>query len=204
LLYLAAAHFLTGGDEHEEGAPARKRFGKSFWGTVVSVELTDIAFSIDSILAAVGMADALPDRIGANTKFGIVIAGGILGILTMRFVAGYFILLLDRFQGLETAAYGLVAWIGVKLTLGGFHKGEVVPFELTEKVFWGGMLAIIVLGFLFQPRRRDPETTAEIQEAAQSFAKGIDSLEDSQVELDQEETAPDSLTEEPTSEPGRG
>src|SRR4051794_13904985 len=54
LLYLAGAHFL----HREEDVHANKttRFGSGFWGTVISVELADIAFSIDSIVAAVAMA----------------------------------------------------------------------------------------------------------------------------------------------------
>ena len=47
----------------------------------------------------------------------IVYLGGILGIVAMRFVAGVFLKLLDRFQGLEVAAYLLVAWIGLRSTL---------------------------------------------------------------------------------------
>ena len=109
LVYLAVAHFLGA---HESPRPTRqvRRDGqwsrdwrKSFWGTVVSVELADIAFSIDSILAAVGMAESLPERFGDNWKLAIVYIGGVLGIITMRFVAGYFIVLLDRFGGLATA-----------------------------------------------------------------------------------------------------
>src|SRR3954452_10017893 len=91
LVYLAAAHFLS----REEDVHANKttRFGSGFWATVASVELADIAFSIDSIVAAVAMADSLPNRIGYSWKLTIVYIGGILGIITMRFVAGLFIIL---------------------------------------------------------------------------------------------------------------
>jgi YkoY family integral membrane protein len=84
-------------------APAAQGYG--FWRTVVAVELTDIAFSIDSIMAAVGV----------SPKKYIVYIGGVLGIITMRFVAGYFLRLLEKFPGLETSAYLMVGWIGAKL-----------------------------------------------------------------------------------------
>src|SRR5205823_14247520 len=88
LLYLAGSHALArGGGDGEAGG---RRPGAGFWGTVVAVEIADIAFSIDSILAAVALADGLPG-VGDSTKFGVVITGGILGIITMRCVAGYFI-----------------------------------------------------------------------------------------------------------------
>lgn len=171
LLYLAGSHFLTRGHT-DEGSTVR-RFGKGFWGTVVSVELADIAFSIDSILAAVAAADSLPSsRIGPDMKFGVVIVGGILGILTMRFVAGYFILLLERFRGLETGAYGLVAWIGLKLVASGFHDGHYLPFEINEWVFWIGMAVILALGFLYQPRST-PQSN-DTMELAREFNRAMD------------------------------
>ena len=86
LLYLAVSHFLS--REEDRHANKTTRFGSGFWGTVVSVELADIAFSIDSIVAAVAMSDSMPARFGHNGKLFIVYIGGILGILTMRFVAG--------------------------------------------------------------------------------------------------------------------
>src|SRR3954454_10396769 len=158
LLYLAGAHFLS----REEDIHANKttRFGSGFWGTVVSVELADIAFSIDSIVAAVAMADSLPARIGYNWKLAIVFIGGILGIITMRFVAGYFIILLERFHGLAVGAYVLVAWIGVKLVASGFHRAGYIPFEVNEWLFWGGMILIVVASMLYKPRgkpRPSPE-----------------------------------------------
>jgi YkoY family integral membrane protein len=145
LLYLALAHFLS----REEQVHARKttRFGSGFWGTVVSVELADIAFSIDSIVAAVAMA---PNRYGHNWKLFIVFVGGILGIIMMRLVAGWFIILLERFHGLVVGAYVLVGWIGMKLILSGLYDGHYVPMELNEWVFWGGMLTIILISMFYK------------------------------------------------------
>jgi YkoY family integral membrane protein len=154
LLYLASAHFLS----REEDVHSKKstRLGSSFWGTVISVELADIAFSIDSIVAAVAMADSMPDRFGDNGKLFIVYIGGILGIVTMRFVAGLFILLLERFHGLAVGAYVLVAWIGLKLVWSGFHDAGYVTLEMNEWVFWIGMLLIVVASILYKPYRRPP------------------------------------------------
>jgi YkoY family integral membrane protein len=168
LLYLAAAHFLAWGDEQKEAGA--RRFGRSFWGTVLAVELADIAFSIDSILAAVALADDLPEtQIGQSGKFWIVVTGGILGIIAMRFVAGQFILLLDRYRGLESGAYALVAWIGAKLVCGGFFDTRLLPFKMNEWVFWGGMLTIVVASFFYQPKPKmhlDLEDDSAIEEVA--------------------------------------
>ncbi len=168
LLYLAAAHVLSrhGG----EGDAASKRVNQGFWWTVMLVELADIAFSIDSILAAVALAEEM-NGLSKNEKFLIVVAGGILGIITMRFVAGYFILLLERFRGLESGAYGLVAWIGMKLVASGLHARKLIPYTMGEKLFWAGMLAIVVLSILYRPTKPapppPPAEASEVHEVAQ-------------------------------------
>jgi YkoY family integral membrane protein len=188
LIYLAVAHFVEvlslGGQEDNSslGAgsvnppPVSKQFGRGFWGTVISVEIADVAFSIDSILAAVAMAQDLPDRFGDNWKLAVVYIGGILGILTMRFVAGYFILLLDRFRGLANGAYFLVAWIGIKLMTGGLADHHIIPHEMPGKVFWAGMLLIAAASLIIKPRGPVNKATgdsARSQEASQESVKPI-------------------------------
>lgn len=155
LLYLALKHFLRGESGSESG---RKGWDSTFWGTVVAVTITDIIFSIDSILAAVAMADDFPARFGDNGKLFIVFTGGVLGIITMRFVVRYFVTLLDRFPGLAQGAYFLVAWIGLKLVVSGFHSAKFISYHINEWFFWSVMLAIAVLSLIIQPRPRPGET----------------------------------------------
>ncbi len=170
LLYLAIDHFLTRDTGHDENAKAR-RFGNGFWATVISVELADIAFSIDSILAAVGMAKDLPQAIGPNGQYFVIVTGGMLGILTMRFAAGHFIVLLDRFKGLEAGAYGLIAWIGLKLIVSGLHRGEYIEFEVDHWIFWGGMIAIVLLGLLYRPKKGGNAQSAETSAAIHAVTR---------------------------------
>lgn len=97
--------------------------GSNFWLTVLKVELADIAFAVDSILAAVALAVALPKtdlpRIGGmdGGQFLVIFAGGFIGLVIMRFAATYFVSLLQRKPGLETAAFLIVGWVGIKLTI---------------------------------------------------------------------------------------
>jgi YkoY family integral membrane protein len=94
------------GDGHGQPRQVRRILGLSlFWSTVVWVELTDIVFSVDSIAAAVAL----------SSKLWVLILGGLLGILAMRFAAQGFVKLLERFPGLETAAFVAVGVIGFKL-----------------------------------------------------------------------------------------
>jgi YkoY family integral membrane protein len=82
-----------------------------FWRTVGAIELTDIAFAVDSILAAIALAG------GRSEKLWVIITGGILGMIMMRFAAAVFIRLLERFPRFELSAYLLVIAIGLKLLL---------------------------------------------------------------------------------------
>lgn len=95
----------------------------SLWMTVLKVEVADIAFAIDSILAAVAMAVVLPasglPNIGGmdGGHFLVIFVGGFLGLVIMRFAASFFVKLLHSRPGLEIAAFTIVGWVGVKLAV---------------------------------------------------------------------------------------
>jgi YkoY family integral membrane protein len=170
LLYLALAHFLwhrgSGSSEGQAADPTSTPNGwlRGFWGTVTSITLADIAFSIDSILAAVSLADGFPDHFGNRGKLFIVFTGGVLGIITMRFVVRYFLILLERFPGLEEGAYYLVAWIGLKLMISGFHSGEFTKFHIPEWLFWLVMLLIAAASLLIRPRTKKTDGDSGLSE----------------------------------------
>jgi YkoY family integral membrane protein len=183
LLYIAISHLSH--DEEDAGTVHKSRFGDGFWGTVIGVELTDIIFSVDSILAAVATAEALPKRYGeiqlfkiptvnvvVDLKLMVIYIGGILGIIAMRFVAGYFLILLEKFHGLARGAYYLVGWIGLKLVGGGLHDAvhpnfptapdnwreslpawlQSVPFEINSWLFWLVMALIVLASIAVKPK----------------------------------------------------
>ncbi|MCB0699018.1 MAG: DUF475 domain-containing protein [Chitinophagales bacterium] len=78
-----------------------------FWATVVLVELMDLAFSIDNVIAA-----------NAYTNNIILIWVGVfIGILAMRFVAQGFVRLMEKYPFLSACAYTVIGLLGVKLTL---------------------------------------------------------------------------------------
>ncbi|KUP21556.1 TerC family protein [Paenibacillus sp. DMB5] len=108
----------------ESGSPKavdKKKAG--FWFTVLKVEVADIAFAVDSILAAVALAVALPPsgigHIGGldGGQFLVIFAGGFIGLIIMRFAASFFVKLLHTRPGLEIAAFFIVGWVGVKLAV---------------------------------------------------------------------------------------
>jgi YkoY family integral membrane protein len=157
LLYLAISHFFSRGhsSDGETQVSRTRTWLRGFWGTVFSVTIADIAFSIDSIFAAVAIADDFPDRYGDTGKLLIVITGGVLGIIMMRFVVRYFVSLLDRFPGLAQGAYVLVAWIGLKLTISGLLAEK---YHIPEWLFWSVMVLIMILSFVIKPKGATQET----------------------------------------------
>lgn len=158
LIYLPIKHFRA-----KARGPHVKAVKGGFWATVVAVELTDIAFAVDSVLAGVTFVDNRPDKIW------VVYFGAIVGIVLLRLAAGVFIRLLERYPTLDHVAYLLVGWVGVKLSfLAGhtyekYHPGEIafsIP-EMPKLIFWGVLLAIaIVGGWIAVKRPREVEETA--------------------------------------------
>jgi YkoY family integral membrane protein len=170
----AAAPAAAGSAPPPPASPARRgRRTTGFWSTVLVIELTDIAFAIDSILAAIALVgSAPPGTTGLHPKFWVVVTGGMLGVVLMRVAAIMFIKMLEKFPRFETAAYLLVALIGAKLLVDWwfnkpppgfpadqFYYGPVdfhSPRDPAFWVFWVGMLACFCVGFIPPKKRPDP------------------------------------------------
>ena len=106
----------------------------SFWSVVLTVELMDLAFSIDNVIAAVSLSDEL----------WVVMVGVGIGILTMRFAAGIFSYAVQREPILKPAAYILLLNIGIQLIV-----EQVWKVELTEITRFALSISIIVGALLY-------------------------------------------------------
>lgn len=166
-LLFIAFHNLYGkfsGKEKEHGAKVKKT--SSFWMTVLKVELADIAFAIDSMLAAVALAVTLQPTgwftVGGidGGQFIVMFLGGVIGLVIMRFAANAFVKLLHTRPTLETAAFLIVGWVGVKLAVFTLahpevgildqHFPESKGWKLT---FWAVLILIAVGGYLLSGRK---------------------------------------------------
>jgi tellurite resistance protein TerC len=99
----------------EDQVRAKRMEGKRFWSVVIAVELADLAFSLDNVVAVVALSDNLY----------IVMFGVFIGILTMRFAAGIFTWMILREPILKPAAYMVVFNIGAELLLDEFWGIEI-------------------------------------------------------------------------------
>lgn len=147
LVYLSLNHFWGSHSKEavQQTAAAKNPFIEAtigrlspFWRVIVLVELTDIAFSVDSITAAVAFSN----------KAWVVIVGGILGIITMRYVAEVFIRWIDEYPRLETSAFLAVGFIGLKMAAEVIlHQFMNIDFEAPEWLVLGVVASIFVWGF---------------------------------------------------------
>ena len=120
-----------GGDEDGEVKPIKVQ---SFWATVLTVEIMDLIFSIDNVVAAVSLSDMI----------WVVMLGVGIGILTMRYAAGIFSYAVEREPILKQAAYILVLNIGVELIL-----DQVWHIELPDLVRFGISVVTILLALAY-------------------------------------------------------
>ena len=105
----------------------------SLFKVILLLSVTDLAFSIDSITAAVAISD----------QFLLVITGAIIGVIALRFTSGLFIKWLEIYINLEKAGYIAVGLIGLKLII------QLVLFKLVipEYLFFLVMLFLFIWGF---------------------------------------------------------
>ncbi|WP_347548327.1 TerC family protein [Pseudalkalibacillus hwajinpoensis] len=188
LLFLSLNHivkkYFLSGRKKEKNEKKKASEGSGFWMTVLKVELADIAFAVDSILAAVALALTLPNtdlpNVGSmdGAQFGVVLAGGIIGLIIMRFAANYFVKLLHRKPGLETAAFMIVGWVGVKLavyTLAHPSLGilaETFPKEPAWKItFWVVLVAIAIGGWFLSSERDENDREDENEDTLEEENK---------------------------------
>jgi YkoY family integral membrane protein len=124
----------------------------TFWSTVILVEIMDMAFSIDNVFAAVAFT---PNII-------LVCVGVFIGILAMRFIAQWFVTLMEKYSFLETAAFVVIAILGVKLLLSivehlepkseisqflGSHAADIGISVLTVSIFFIPILTSSLFNF---------------------------------------------------------
>jgi YkoY family integral membrane protein len=156
LLYLTYNHFRghEGGDRR--AVPRAKPWlGLSaFWGTVVRVELVNLAFSIDSILVAVAM----------SPKTWVVITGGILGIVAMRLVVGQLLTLVQRYPALVDGAFIIIGWVGLKLCLEYLHTAWHIGFEVPQLWSIALIISIFIVAFIYARMQGPVEANETLQD----------------------------------------
>jgi len=124
-------------DHHRQGQPHGSQHGHhhgaSLGAVVATLALTDLAFSLDSVAAAVAVTDRLP----------LVMAGGVIGVIALRLTAELFIRWLEVYAHLETAGYLAVGLVGLRLLLRLVLPSVAIP----EWTLLLSVVALFIWGF---------------------------------------------------------
>lgn len=165
LLFISIKYLYQKATNHAQDKGIKQ--GQSgFWMTVFKIELADLAFAVDSILAAVALAVTLPTTglftVGNidGAQFIVIFAGGMIGVIMMRFAANMFVTLLQKRPALEVAAFVIVGWVGLKLGILVLAHPElnIISTQFAHStgvkvVFYGGLIVIALVGWFMSGQK---------------------------------------------------
>ena len=135
LVYLGIEHLgLSDAEAAAHDRPGMTPEAPGFWQVVLMVELADLVFSLDNVVAAVALSDHIL----------VVLAGVALGILALRWAASYFAIMVEKEPILQDAAYLLVLVIGLRFCLEHFFEFEIAP-----TVQFGVSIGILALALVY-------------------------------------------------------
>lgn len=150
LVYLAVNHIFRHNTHSQSDPASLQQAAASFWRIVLMINVVDLAFAVDSVLVVIAF----------SREFWVIFAGVAIGILLIRLAAGIMVTIIERYPRLETVAYAVVGWAGIKLTLEGWGHGSEVwlhrpelALHLPQAFFLSITFAILVLGSLWAFRR---------------------------------------------------
>ena len=112
-----------------------------FWSTVLAVEFMDIVFSIDNIFAVVAYSD----------NIFLICIGVFIGILAMRYVAKYFVVLMEKYPFLEKSAFIVIGILGLKLCFSVLVHFYPIEFKWIESEAFDLFISLLTLMIFFLP-----------------------------------------------------
>jgi YkoY family integral membrane protein len=145
---LASSAHTHDSEAHHRHGPHHGHAGPTLASIALTLALTDLAFSLDSVAAAVAVTDRLA----------LVMAGGLLGVLALRLTAGLFVRWLELFSRLETAGYLAVGLVGIRLLL----RLLLPDLELPEWVLLLLVATLFVWGFSERSAAAGPPEAGEV------------------------------------------
>ena len=163
LLYLSYQHFFRSGGSEDRGKPrpAQPWMGMSaLWGTVVKVEMVNIAFSVDSILVAVAM----------SSKTWVVLTGGLLGIIAIRVVIAQLLAIVRKYPAIVDGAFIIIAWVGLKLLIEYLRAIGMIDLHINKWFSFGVIVVVFVLSY-FYARRKGPAPDADDEDEADQLLR---------------------------------
>jgi YkoY family integral membrane protein len=156
LVWLAIRHFQQQFEEPLEGEPAVAVADASNLRLLALIACTDLAFSIDSVSAAVAVCDNLL----------LVLVGGALGVAMLRSLAGWVIVWMEHYVDLANAAQLTVLAAGLRMLARSLAPALDPP--------QGAMLLLMAILFVWGFSRRREAEPLPTDRAAQTVPVGLE------------------------------
>jgi YkoY family integral membrane protein len=147
LLWLTYQYFSENDEDKEEGA-SKLNF-KNLWQAIPMIAFTDLAFSLDSVTTAIAVAD----------EIWLIIAGGTMGVIALRFLAQLFIRWIEEFTHLQDAGFITVGLVGLRLIVKVIYPNVIPPEWLMISV----IIAMFVWGFSKKNELTPNQQTTDIK-----------------------------------------
>ncbi len=142
---MAAEHMELVEEVEDDVAEVEERLGllkrvkqASFWQSVLAIEMADLIFSLDNVVAVVAL----------SSKFTWILAGVVIGILIIRLFAGYLINIIEKHPLLGLAGYILLLVIAIELLADVLFGIEL---EDTTKFLISFSIVLLTLAFEYLP-----------------------------------------------------
>ncbi|MGL6342627.1 MAG: TerC family protein [Waterburya sp.] len=142
LLWLVVNYFLNTEAESETHDKHTLKF-KSLWQVIPTIAITDLAFSLDSVTSAIAITE----------DTWLIIVGGTIGVIILRFLAGLFIRWLQEYTYLEDAGFITVGFVGLRLLLKVWLPDAMIPEWVT--------IAVVALFFSWGFSKREEIVESE-------------------------------------------
>ncbi|AUC60694.1 hypothetical protein AA637_05795 [Cyanobacterium sp. HL-69] len=130
LLWLVFRYYTNKSDDSE--GVSNLNF-QGLWQAIPMIAVTDLAFSLDSVTTAIAVAD----------EIWLIIAGGTIGVIALRFLAQLFIRWIEEYTHLEDAGFITVGLVGLRLIVKVIEPSLVPP----EWVMIITIISIFTWGF---------------------------------------------------------
>lgn len=137
LIYLMCKHLAT--EEEESGGQHHNLTKKGLVATIISIEIMDLSLSVDNVVAAVAL----------DKRLWVICTGVFIGILALRFVAGYCIKLIEKFPVLQKTAFLLVGFVGAILLVEISLEYSHIHFHISALEKFAGIVAITAATLIY-------------------------------------------------------
>lgn len=141
LVYLAVDHLVI--KKAEDGH--NLKYKTTLGAVIVQIIFADAVFSIDNVVSAVGLSH----------NYYVIVAGVMIGIISMLFVTSLVSGIIHKHPPLKKAAYVIVGLIGIVLlfeTTLGTHISELIKFSI--------IMSVLATAYVFSHRSNKKRLSA--------------------------------------------